>query len=415
MIPVAQAEAIILRHVQPLDPERDREVVPLEAAGERILAQAVASERDFPAWDNSAMDGYAVRAADVATARATQPVTLTIAAEIPAGQPSSQTLQAGQAARIFTGAVMPAGADAVVMQEEAERDGATVQIRAAPEVGQFVRRQGAFCPAGQTLLPPGIRLGPAELAVLATAQCTRLSVFRPLQVALLSTGDELVTPEQTLQPGQIVDSNCYALAAAVARTGAQPRSLGIVPDEPERLRQAMAEAIHQADIVLSTGGVSVGDYDFVSQTLQDLGGTIHLRQVAIKPGKPLTFATIPRPAGPCLYFGLPGNPASALVTYYRFVQPALRQRSGLAAPWGPEFLTARSRHDLRADGRRETYLWGQLQLVAGGYEFALAPGPHLSGNVIGLAQTTGFAIVPQGQGAIAAGEAVQVMALDRGY
>ncbi len=409
MIPVAEAEAIVLDCARPLDPERDRETALLEAACDRVLAETVSSDRDFPYWDNSAMDGYAVRQADVAAASAANPVELTVAGEIPAGKPANFTLEAGQAARIFTGAVLPAGADAVVMQEDTERDGTQVKILAAPQAGQFVRQQGAFYRAGQPLLSPGLRLSPADIAVLATAQCPRLSVFRRLRVALFSTGDELRTPDDTLQPGQIVDSNQYALAALLTRLGAEPLPMGIIPDEPGAIESAIAHATSTSDAVLSTGGVSVGEYDFIDQTIQQLGGKIQLRKVAMKPGKPLTVATFATAERDCLYFGLPGNPVSALATCYRFVRPALRKMSGLAGNWGPDFVQARSRQDLRADGKRETYLWGQLHLVDGQYEFALASGPHNSGNLINLAQTTGFAVLPVGQTAIAAGESVSVM------
>jgi molybdopterin molybdotransferase len=239
-------------------------------------------------------------------------------------------------------------------------------------------------------------------------------------VAILSTGNELVTPDQPLQPGQIVDSNQYALAAFVTLAGGVPVPLGIVRDEPEALKEAIRAAITSADIVLSTGGVSVGDYDYVDQILAELGAEIHIRAVAVKPGKPLTVATFPLPSSkggqgganrPVLYFGLPGNPVSALVSCWRFVQPALSKLSGLPQEaWEPMFVKAIARHDLRSDGRRETYLWGQLRLdTTGTYEFHLAGGSHSSGNLINLAQTTGLAVVPVGQTLIPAGEPVQVL------
>jgi molybdopterin molybdotransferase len=241
-------------------------------------------------------------------------------------------------------------------------------------------------------------------------------------VAILSTGNELVTPEQPLQPGQIVDSNQYALAAFVALSGGIPVPLGIVPDQPEKLQEAIACAISQADIVLSTGGVSVGDYDYVEQILAQLGGEIHIRAVAVKPGKPLTVASFPTPLASrgqgassrsIVYFGLPGNPVSALVSSWRFVQPALSKLSGLPEEaWGPVFVKAIAQHDLHSNGRLESYLWGQLRLNASGfYEFHLAGGSHSSGNLINLAQTTGLAVLPVGQSLIPAGEPVQVLQL----
>lgn len=419
MLPVTQAEALILDLVSPLSDSslnQNTEVLDLISASGRILATAVTSALDFPHWDNSAMDGYAVRFADVESCSPEHPVTLKIVEEIPAGYQPQQTVQPGQAARILTGAMMPLGADTVVMQERTQRQGDRITILAAPEFQMFVRHQGAFYQAGTPLLQPGIQLNAPEIAVLAAAQCAQVTVFRRVRVAILSTGSELVAPDQPLQPGQIVDSNQYALAALVKQMGAEPVLLGVVPDEPEALKQAIAQAIATADVVLSSGGVSVGDYDYVDEILANLGAKIHIRAVAIKPGKPLTVATFastkPIQAHSVLYFGLPGNPVSALVTFWRFVQPALRKLSGLAQSWEPTFVKALTQQDLRSDGKRESYLWGHLQLVNGDYEFRLAGGSHSSGNLINLAQTNGLAVLPVGQTAIAAGAAVLVMKIN---
>ncbi len=442
MLSVAQAETIILNLVHPFDPIRDSEVLNLLDVVGRILAEPVTSELDFPHWDNSAMDGYAVRFEDVQFCSPEQPVTLEIVEEIPAGYQPQCQMQAGQAARILTGSVMPAGADTVVIQEETRREGKIVTILAAPQkLGAFVRRRGAFYQSGAPLLPAGLKLQAPEIAVLAAAQCAQVRVYRQPRVAILSTGDELVGIDQSLQPGQIVDSNQYALAALVAQTGAIPIRMGIVPDEPEALKQAMAKAIATADVVLSSGGVSVGDYDYVETLLENLGGEIHIRAIAVKPGKPLTVATfgnqesgvrsqesgardgevrgqgepamISTPNSRSkIYFGLPGNPVSALVTFWRFVQPALRKLSGLPqSDWGPTFLTAKSRAELRSDGKRESYLWGRLYLTNGRYEFVPASGGHSSGDLINLAGTNGLAVLPMGQTQIAAGETVQVMSV----
>lgn len=413
MLPVSQAETIILDLVQPLSGHRDREVVTLLTALDRILATPVVSKLDFPHWDNSAMDGYAVRYADVLHSSEAQPVTLTVVEEIPAGRVPQQAIKPGQAARILTGAVMPSGADTVVMQERTRQDGNSILILAAPEAPQaFVRKRASFYRSGTQLLPAGSILQAPELAILAAAQCNLLTVYRRPRVAILSTGDELVTIDQTLQPGQLVDSNQYALAALVAQTGAEPVQIGIVPDQPEALKAAITKAISTAEMVLSSGGVSVGDYDYVEQILADLKAEIHIRAVRVKPGKPLTVATFPASTSNhkrVLYFGLPGNPVSALVGFWRFVQPALKKLSGLTRNWGPVFVQARSANDLCSDGKRETYLWGQLHLVNGYYTFHLADGSHSSGNLINLAQTTGLAILPVGQSFIAAGDLVQVL------
>jgi molybdopterin molybdotransferase len=406
MLTVAEAESIILDLVEPLDPQQDTEIVGLDGASNRILATSIISELDFPHWDNSAMDGYAVRYEDVKDCTTNNPVVLEIVEEIPAGCQPKKTIQSGQAARIFTGAMMPEGADTIVIQENTQREANRVKILSSPQLGEFVRYRGSFYRAGTPMLQPGILLKAADIAVLATAQCTQLRVYRRPRVAIFSTGDELVTPEQPLKPGQIVDSNQYALASFVTSNGGIPKKLGIIPDDRQKLKTAIASAIKSADLVLSTGGVSVGDYDYVEQILTELGGEIHISSVAIKPGKPLTVAKF---SNNCLYFGIPGNPVSALVSCWRFVQPALKKLSGLKDNWQPIFIKARSRNELRSGGKRETYFWGKLHLVYGIYEFELAGGSQNSANLINLAQTNGLAVLPRGQTIIARGEQVEVM------
>lgn len=409
MIPADTAETQILDLVVPLDSRRDCETAPLLSAPGRILSESVVSPSDFPHWDNSAMDGYAVRYDDIRQAAAHAPVELAIIEEIPAGQLPQRSLAPGQAARIFTGAMMPAGADTVVMQEDAQRQSDRVQILAAGQPRAFVREQGSYQRAGERLLSVGSVVTPAEVAILAAVQRTQVTVYRQPRIAILSTGNELVAPDEPLKPGQIVDSNQYALAAMVQQMGAIPRCHGIVPDSPESLKQTINAAIETADMILSSGGVSVGDYDYVEQILSDLGATLHIRSVAIKPGKPLTVASIKTQPSSLLYFGLPGNPVSALVGFWRFVAPAIRKLSGRREPWSPPFLLARSRHDLKAGGKRETYLWGKLHTTPSGLEFSLSPGSHSSGNLINMVGTQGLAVVPIGVTEIAAGSTVRVL------
>jgi molybdopterin molybdotransferase len=397
-----EADRRILSHTQPFT-TADTETIALDQCQGRILAAPITSHLDFPHWDNSAMDGYAVRFEDVKTA----PVTLTIGESIPAGKAPAITLQPGQAARILTGSMLPIGADTVVMQEHTDRDGDQITILEAPKPEQFVRKQGVYYQAGAPLLPAGITLNAAEIAILAAAQCVEVPVFRRVKVAILSTGSELVEPHQPLQPGQIVDSNQYALAALVQQMGAEVMALGVVSDRPERLKVAMQAAIDQADIVISSGGVSVGDYDFVDRLLEELGATIHVRSVAVKPGKPLTFATL----GSKLYFGLPGNPVSAMVTFWRFVRPAIGKRSGLQAGWELAWLNAIATQTLKSDGKRESYLWGQLHFNQGQPEFHLAAGSQLSGNLINLAGVNALAVVPIGVTQIQTHETIQLLRL----
>lgn len=247
MIPANQAEALILQQVRSLSSIASIEQVDLLSAAGRILAETIAGKLDIPHWDNSAMDGYAVRYHDVQTASSTQPVSLAIIESIPAGVAPQQRVEPGQAARIFTGSMMPAGADTIVIQEETTRqttpEGDRVTVLNAPQPQAFVRHRAAFYQAGQPLLQPGIRLSAADIALLATVQCQSVPVFRRPRVAVLSTGNELVTPDAPLlQPGQIVDSNQYAIATLLTQAGAEPILLGIVPDDPNALRKAIATA-----------------------------------------------------------------------------------------------------------------------------------------------------------------------------
>ena len=405
MLPAQEAENIILNLVKPLE---DAETVTLETATGRILAQDVASEVDFPYWDNSAMDGYAVRYEDVSQCSTDNPVTLEIIEEIPAGYPPQKTLQSGQTARIFTGAMLPPGADTIVIQENTERSENKVKILTAPEAKQFVRYQGSYYQAGNPMLNRGMVIKESDIAVLATAQCKDLNVYRRPKVAILSTGDELVTPGNQLKPGQIVDSNQYALASFVTRNGGIPLSLGIIRDRPEDLKNAIYQAISQADMVLSTGGVSVGDYDYVDQILAELGGEIHIRAVAVKPGKPLTVASF---NNGCIYFGIPGNPVSALVSCWRFVKPALAKLSGMSGNYKPTFINATTQQPLKAGGKRETYLWGNATIVEGEYQFSIAGGSQQSANLINLAQTNALAVVPIGEKFIPAGAKIKLLSI----
>ncbi|MBF2064778.1 MAG: molybdopterin molybdotransferase MoeA [Calothrix sp. C42_A2020_038] len=410
MLPVNEAEAIIYSLVQPLDSQVDTEIIDLPAASGRILAKPITSHLDFPHWDNSAMDGYAVRYEDVKNSNLENPTVLQIIEEIPAGYQPKSVLQLGQAARIFTGAIIPTGADTIVMQEVTHREENRVLIKAAPKQGEFIRKKASYYQAGDILLPAGIVINAPEIAVLAAAQCNQLCVYRKLKVAILSTGDELVTVDKTLQPGQIVDSNNYALTALVQHLGAEAISYGIVPDNEEVLKATIEQAISKplggADIVISSGGVSVGEYDYVEKILESLDGKFHIRSVAMKPGKPLTVAAFPNSK---LYFGLPGNPVSALITFWRFVQPAIKKLSGLADSWQAAFIKAKASSELRSDGKRETYIWGKLELVDGEYEFVVPGGSQVSGNLINLAQTNGLAVLPTGTKLISQGKEVRVL------
>ncbi len=406
IISVQEAQTIILELVESL---QETDTISLDEAMGRILAQSISSPLNFPYWDNSAMDGYGVRFEDVKQSNSGYPITLDIVAEIPAGINPKQSIKSGEACRIFTGAMLPDGVDTIIMQENTRKEGKKVIILSPPNnLGEFVRKQGSFYQAGNILLNPGIYINESEMAVLATAQCSTIRVYRRPRVAILSTGNELITPTEQLHPGQIIDSNKYGLKAFILKNGGIPISLGIVKDEPELIKQKISEAISTADFVLSTGGVSVGDYDYINSILAKLGGQIMVNGVAMKPGKPLTVAKF---NNGCVYFGLPGNPVSALVSCWRFVKLALDKLSGIKGDYQPKLITVKSENNLSSKGQRETYIWGQLKLIDGEYVFTLAQGSQNSANLINLALTNALAILPVGVTKINRGETVNVLSL----
>jgi molybdopterin molybdotransferase len=404
MISTDRATTIILELSQAV---AEVETVPLHLALHRVLATSVVSKLDFPHWDNSAMDGYALRWADLQAGINH----FQIVSEIPAGVAPTQSIQAGQAARIFTGAMLPVGADTIVIQENTQRNGDQLQIiKPATAQGEFVRKQGDFAKTGEILLTKGTRLQPAAIAVLAAAQYPQVQVYRRPRVAILSTGNELVQPGDPLAPGQIVDSNQYALTALIQQWGGEPVVIGNAPDHPLELAAMMQQAIDSADIVLSTGGVSVGDYDYVDRVLAELGGEIHITAVAVKPGKPLTVATFQRNNQQILYFGLPGNPVSALVSCWRFIYLGFQQVAGVDRPQLP-WIEVVAGVDLRSDGQRESYLWGQVKINNNRQEFVPVSGGHSSGNLINLAQANALGVLPIGQSVISIGSSVKTLIL----
>ena len=408
MLTVHEAYEEIMGQVVPLSSENDVERVSIEEAVNRILAKSVQGAVDFPYWDNSAMDGYAIASQDSEAWDWSEPLTLDVAMEIPAGVAPSQALQSGQAARIFTGAMLPDGADTIVMQEKTQPQGQQVQILEKPKPQNFVRQRGSYYQAQEPLLDPGISLTATDLAILATMQCAQVPVYRKPVVAVLSTGNELVEVGRSLQPGQIVDSNRYVLSALIEKAGAIAISIQTVGDRLEDVKQSIQSALDKADIIISTGGVSVGDYDFVDQALKELGGQIHFQSVKVKPGKPLTFATFGQDSKK-FYFGLPGNPVSAPVGFWRFVQPALLKLMGLQQGYAPEFVQAKAEISLKSNGQRETYVWGHLTWQGDGYIFRPAAGRQISGNLINLSQVNALGRLSCEDPLVEAGDYFSVM------
>lgn len=407
MLSVTEVEKIISDLIQPIT---DKELVSLSSANNRVLAENITSSLDYPYWDNSAMDGYAVKYSDVALASQQNPAILRIVEEIKTGHCPQQKINAGEAARIFTGGMLPQGADSIVIQENTFRKDNYVFVTHPPIKGEFIRYKGSFYQAGMCLIPAGSRITPSEVAILATAQCLNIPVLRSPRIAIISTGDELINPQDTLTTGKIIDSNQYLITSFLEQNGAIPLPLGIIPDEMNALEEAVKKALTQADWIISTGGVSVGEYDYVDKVIQKLGGKIKGKNVRMKPGKPLTVATF---EGNKLYFGIPGNPVSAMVTCWRFLKTAIAKLSGEKNPSPPAIVKGITHNHLRSDGIRESYLWGYTSLVDGYYQFKIAQGSHNSGNLINLQGVNSLAIIPVGVNLIETGDDILILLMEK--
>ncbi len=316
-------EEALARILAALPPVRSEQVPLAEAAG-RFLAEAVVSTLDLPPFDNSAMDGYAVRAADVISASAEQPVALRLIGQVGAGQVFKGGVGVQTCVRLFTGTPLPAGADAVVMQEDTRAEGDTVLVLDRARPWENVRLRGEDVKAGAVLVTPGTRLGAGHLGLLAAVGTARVRVARRPRVAIVATGSELRPPGKPLAPGQIYESNRTMLAAMLTACGAEVRPLPLVPDTLTRTRNALQRAFAENDAVVTSGGASVGQLDFVKAAFTELGGSQEFWKVAIKPGKPFVFGTLQGK----LLFGLPGNPVSAFVTFLLLVRPALLRWQG---------------------------------------------------------------------------------------
>ncbi|WP_232219902.1 gephyrin-like molybdotransferase Glp [Pseudogulbenkiania sp. MAI-1] len=370
----------------------------LEACG-RVLAEPVVSAVNVPPHDNSAMDGYALRVADFGQA-------LPVSQRIPAGH-APAPLQAGSAARIFTGAPIPAGADAVVMQEQCEvlEDG-RVTIQKAPVAGQNIRRAGEDIASGQTVLAAGQRLSTADIGLLASIGVAEVSVVRPLRVAVFFTGDELVEPGEALGPGQIYNSNRYWLVPALMHLGCEVSDLGIIPDELQATREALLDASDFADVIMTCGGVSVGEEDHVKAAVE-AEGALDLWKIAIKPGKPLASGRV----GDADFIGLPGNPVSGFVTYAVLVKAFLQKRAGLAEAAAVPTVRYPAAFDwTRPDAKREEFL--RVRRVVRDGQTVLERYPNQgSGVLTSCAWADGLVRLAPGQ-AVAVGDLLDFTALE---
>ena len=391
MISIADAWARIAARIYPLDPAV-RQIT--EALG-LVLAEDIVATENMPPFPASAMDGYAVRAADASRERTVIGVQF-------AGQMKATQVLPGTAMRIMTGAPLPEGADAVVRVEDTTESNGIATLLELPAPGQYVRPAGQDIATNQLVLRRGIALGPAEIGLLAAVGRAQVTVHPAPRVAIMATGDELVRPDAVPGPGQIRDSNSYALAAAAQQAGFQPIRVGRIPDDEATLRAAILDGVSQADALLTSGGVSMGQRDLVKPLLEELG-QVHFGRVATKPGKPITFATVRNKP----VFGLPGFPVSSLVSFEMFVRPALRLLGGHRNLWRPR-ATATLAHPVRHALNRTEFQRAVVMETPGGLE-ANTTGDQVSGRLLSMTGANALLELAQGRGDFSKGETVSAI------
>jgi molybdopterin molybdotransferase len=399
-LPVARAREIIDRVVVPVEAV---ERVALRSALGRVLAQDIASPFDVPASDNSAMDGYAVRAADLA---ADAPTTLRIAGTALAGRPFDGAAGPGDAVRVTTGAVMPAGFDTVVIQEIVKIDGDRLAVPPGQQQGQHRRLRGEDLSRGKPALLAGKRLAPADLGLLASLGFAEIPVWRRLRVAFFSTGDELRSVGEPLTPGTLYDSNRYTIFGMLARLGVDVVDMGVVRDDAESLERAVRIAAQSADAIVSSGGVSVGEADFTRRVMGKLGD-IAFWTIAMRPGRPMAFGQIGRTS----YFGLPGNPVAVMITFYFFARDALLRQMG-AEPAPLPFVRARSLSAFRKRPGRTEYQRARLAHEADGTMSVRSFGSQGSGVLRSMSEANCVVVLHHDQGPVAVGDPVDCVAFE---
>jgi len=398
---VSEAQACILKHVS----TQETELVSLHASLNRVLAEDVKANRNHPPYDVSAMDGYAVRFADIAEAIKDAPVRLNVVEDIRAGQlPQVKVLQ-GRAARIMTGAPTPEGVDTVIRVEDTDGDDEYVSILIAPKQGTNIRPLGENLRNGAVMLTKGTLITPGVLAILAMVKKQEVPVFARPSVAILSTGDELEALEEPIDENKIPDANAHALYAQCKSLGIEATLLGIAHDNPIELRAKLAEGL-KYDVLLASGGVSVGHHDFVRPTLDALGITMHFWRVAMRPGHPLAFGTSENSTA---VFGLPGNPVSSMVCFEQFVAPALRSMMGHEKRFR-RTVKARLAHDLKDRAGRAHFVRVMLSRDADGY-VATSTGAQGSGVLMSMAMAEGLMMIPAESENLMAGDVVTVQLL----
>jgi molybdopterin molybdotransferase len=396
LLPAAEAMRRIHAHVPLIE---DREQVALDDALERILGEDVIAPRDVPGHTNSAVDGYALAGAVLPREGE---ASVRIAGTALAGAPHAGAVGAGECVRIMTGAVMPEGTDTVVMQEHVSVTGEQVRIAAGHRAGQNVRRAGEDLRAGQVMLAAGTRLLPAALGMLASVGIAQVCVRRRVKVAFFSTGDELRSLGEALAPGQVYDSNRYTLRGMLTRLGVDFVDLGVVRDDPVLLREAIDAACAAADVVLTSGGVSTGEADYVKGILEQRG-QVGFWRIAVRPGRPLAFGRL----GEAVFFGLPGNPVSVMATFYQFVQPALRGMTGESQTPAPTLWLTTETPLKKAAGRTD-FQRGRLVRGTDGQWRVNSTGLQGSHVLTSMSHADCFIILPADNAGVAAGELVEV-------
>lgn len=411
MLSVAEARQRLLEHFSPLETEH----ISLVAACGRVLAENIVSNVDLPFFTNSSMDGFAVRSDDVFDAKLEHPASLLVVADLPAGYVSPVHLYKGEAIRIMTGAPLPEGADAVVPIEYTDQDHrgvhhdiaipSTVKIYRPVSQGEFVRPKGQDIQKGMLVIKSGTRIRPQEVGLLAILGIAEVAVHRSPKVVLISTGDELVPINQPLKPGKIHDSNAYTLASLVEKNGGIPINLGITPDQESAVKGILDDAVRaEADLIVSSAGVSVGAFDFVRKVVEKYG-KLHFWQVNMRPGKPLVFGSykgVP-------FIGLPGNPVSAFIGYKVFVGPTLHKMNGQPDSPHPT-MRVNLLEPIESDGR-EGYLRAVVNVRDGNW-YARLTGHQGSGNLLSLVQANSLLIVPSGVKSLPVGAEVEVWLLN---
>ncbi|TVT76509.1 MAG: molybdopterin molybdotransferase MoeA [Denitromonas halophila] len=395
---VEEARALI--HAS-LAPVQGWEQVAIRDALGRVLAQDVIAPHNVPAHDNSAMDGYAIRTDDCTTG-----ASLSIVGTAFAGNAFSGIVGPSQAVRIMTGAMVPRGADCIVPQEDVQADNTKVQIPAGRKPGQNVRRAGEDLALGEPALSAGKRIGPAELGLIASLGIAEVTVYRRLRVAFFSTGDEVASIGKPLAPGQIYDSNRYTLYGVLTRLGCDILDMGVIPDHPEALEAAFHDAATAADVILTSGGVSVGEADFIKEMVNRLG-EVAFWKINIKPGRPMAFGKLDT----TWLFGLPGNPVAVMVTFYQFVQDALLALMGVSPLPTRPTLAARCTTEIRKRPGRREFVRAIVRASADGWEVS-PTGAQGSGVLRSMSDANCFIVLPESRADVAAGDAVDVQLFD---